>query len=171
MQKYVLTGGPGSGKSSIILALEQMGEYVVREAAEDYIKYRQACGQKTPWVEEDFDQKIFELKIQRESAIPKDVKRAFIDRGYLDGVAYISKDASLAERMTEETKRVGYTKVFLVENLGSIETNGVRKEGLEEALNLEKKQYENYTKMGFEVVKIKPGKLDERVAEVMKCLK
>ncbi|MEA3514516.1 MAG: AAA family ATPase [Nanoarchaeota archaeon] len=34
----MLTGGSGSGKSSIILALEQQGEFVIREAAEDYIK-------------------------------------------------------------------------------------------------------------------------------------
>ena len=44
-KKYVLSGGPGSGKSSILLGLEQLGEYIVREAAEDYIKYKQAQGQ------------------------------------------------------------------------------------------------------------------------------
>ena len=44
MKKYILTGGPGSGKSSILLGLEQQGETIIREAAEDYIKHQQAQG-------------------------------------------------------------------------------------------------------------------------------
>ena len=48
IRKFVLTGGPGSGKSSIILELERRGEYVVREAAEDVIRLEQAKGIKNP---------------------------------------------------------------------------------------------------------------------------
>lgn len=48
VKKYVITGGPGTGKSSIILALEKKGEHIVHEAAEDFIKLQQARGIKEP---------------------------------------------------------------------------------------------------------------------------
>ena len=52
MKKYILTGGPGTGKSTLILALEQEGYATVPEAAEAYIKYRQAMGKPDPWTED-----------------------------------------------------------------------------------------------------------------------
>ena len=73
-QKYVLTGGPGSGKSSIILALEMQEEYVIREAAEDYIRLRQAQGQPQPWTEADFQDRILDIQMQREARIPLDAE-------------------------------------------------------------------------------------------------
>ena len=79
-QKYILTGAPGSGKSSIILELERRGEYVVREAAEDVIKLAQAKGVEKPWINPGFQKEILRFQIQREQRIHPDAKRAFIDR-------------------------------------------------------------------------------------------
>ena len=61
-KKYILTGGPGTGKSSLILALEQAGYATIREAAEDYIRFRQAMGQPEPWTEEDFQALLRDLQ-------------------------------------------------------------------------------------------------------------
>ena len=113
-KKYVLSGGPGSAKSSILLGLEQRGEYVVREAAEDYIRYRHAQGQMQPWVEEDFQDKILELSMQREEKIHPKAERVFMDRGLLDGLAYAKKGSKIYEKLLETAKNANYDIVFII---------------------------------------------------------
>jgi len=44
MKRYILTGAPGSGKTSIILALQSRGYDVVEEAATAVIAAEQAQG-------------------------------------------------------------------------------------------------------------------------------
>ena len=57
MKKYVLTGMSGAGKSCLITALELRNEYVVREAARDYIEYQKANGVAAPSQAPDFEEK------------------------------------------------------------------------------------------------------------------
>ena len=42
VKKYVLTGGPGAGKTSLVTYLEILGEVTIREAAEDFIREQKA---------------------------------------------------------------------------------------------------------------------------------
>lgn len=171
MKKYVLTGGPGSGKSSIILALELMGENVINEAAEDYIRYRQAMGVKEPWKEADFQDKILELQLRRESNIPEGTGRIFMDRGVPDGLAYAQPGTKAYKRLENAAKETSYEKkVFVVEPLSSCEKTAVRRENLEEAVKLGEKLEEVYRKLGYEPVKIPAGPLEERVTELLKNL-
>ena len=166
-RKYVLTGGPGTGKSSIILALEMKGDYVIRESAEDYIKLRQAQGQQEPWTEPNFQDRILKLQIQREARIPSDAKRVFIDRGLADGLAYESKGTKTYEKIRKETEKVMYEKVFLIEPIGSTEKTEVRRENHEEAVKIGEKLNQLYKKLGYQPIKINSGHLEERVQEIM----
>jgi predicted ATPase len=170
MRKYVLTGGPGSGKSSIILALEQRGEYVIREAAEDYIKLRQAQGTPTPWKEADFQQKILDLQVQRESRINPAASRVFIDRGIHDGLAYAGQDTETYNRILEHTFAVNYEKIFLVELLDDVNTTAVRRENTEQAKFLEKLLYMTYWNAGYDPMMIVPNPLDKRVEDILRTI-
>jgi len=170
--KYVLTGGPGSGKSSIILSLEALGCYVVREAAEDVIRLRQAHGIAEPWKEIDFQDKILALQLRREKEAEKIGKPiTFLDRGTLDGLAYYQIQGREPSRaMKDERHRLyrerGYNKVFLIENLGSCATNKVRREDLDQALELERLQEENYREAGYDVIRIAPSNVWKRTEEI-----
>lgn len=48
MPLYILSGGPGCGKSSVILYLERQHKHIVHEAAESTIRAHQALGQPQP---------------------------------------------------------------------------------------------------------------------------
>lgn len=173
---YILTGGPGVGKSAIILALEQKGYIIVREAAEDWIKLQQAKGTKEPWLEPDFQDQILKLQKAREYKTIKVKNKIFIDRGTLDGLAYYQiAEKEPSKMMKTEIKKLkknkSYAKVFLIENLGSCETNEVRRENLDEALKLEMLQEQNYKTLGYEVVRVPSGTVEERVELVEAVLK
>ncbi len=168
-KKYILTGGPGSGKSSTLLELEARGEFIIREAAEDVIKRYQAHGVQRPWELYDFQGKILYLQIQREARIPENVDIAFIDRGIPDGLAYAEVGTAIYKEIQQRTKP--YDGIFLIENLGQTETNEVRRESQVEALKLERKIYKVYKDLGYQVQIIPPASVKERAHTILEYIK
>ncbi|MBW2998036.1 AAA family ATPase, partial [Candidatus Woesearchaeota archaeon] len=66
VERYVLTGGPSSGKSCAAVGLELMGECVIPECAESVIRYLKAKGIDEPWKNYDnFQKDIFDLQMKR----------------------------------------------------------------------------------------------------------
>ena len=167
-RKYILTGGPGSGKSSILLELEWRGEHIVREAAEDVIKRHQARGIARPWELPDFQKEILELQIQREERIPSHLKRAWIDRGIPDGFGY-TREGTETHRAIQKAMRA-YTGVFLIENLGSTLKTEVRREDYAAALKLEETFYNIYTTFGYRVPRIAPAAVGTRADRILEIV-
>ncbi|MET7946799.1 AAA family ATPase [Micromonospora sp. NPDC005324] len=52
-RRYVLTGAPGTGRTTMIEALHRGGHATDREAATDLISERQAQGYAEPWHQPD----------------------------------------------------------------------------------------------------------------------
>ena len=78
MRRYILTGTPGCGKTSLIRALEMTGASVVSEAATDIIAYKQMQGVAEPWKNEDFIDYI--IRLQKSSKIKRLVDAYLHDR-------------------------------------------------------------------------------------------
>src|SRR5271170_1848734 len=66
MKRYILTGTPGCGKTSIVRALELAGYLVVEEAATDIIALRNAQGITEPHTLASFIDDITNLQKQRQ---------------------------------------------------------------------------------------------------------
>jgi predicted ATPase len=174
MKKIVLTGAPGSGKSSIIRVLQyDLNERTIAEAAEDIIKILQGQGIEKPWEREDFQDRILELQLQREQQVEELEGRVFIDRGILDGLAYYQlqgKTSSEAMKQAIENTRERYEKIFLIEGGNSCEKNAVRREDLEEAKKLEELQYRNYTEAGYSVERVPYLGIAKRARRILESL-
>ncbi len=168
MDRYALTGPPGSGKSSIILELEMRGEYVTREAAEDYIRLMHAKGIKAPWESEDFQQNILWLSMQRENRI-SNVKRVFHDRTRIDGLAYNPVDW-IVDNILAATKQVRYKGVFLIEAKGDVISASYRRENLEEAKKVENGVIKYYTDLGYELIRVAHDSVDKRVDFILNAI-
>ena len=65
MKRYVLTGAPGAGKTSVLDALRERGFPVVAEAATDVISDQEARGIAEPWQQDDFVDRIVALQRDR----------------------------------------------------------------------------------------------------------
>jgi len=74
MKRNILTGTPGSGKTSLLHALKSQGYSVIEEAATDVIALEQKRGNPDPWMQADFIDKIIRLQKQRqiEASMPAD---------------------------------------------------------------------------------------------------
>lgn len=174
-RRYIITGGPGSGKTSIINDLAKRGYLVAQEAATDVIEEGLQQNLEDPWMADDYHIKISSLMAKRQKEIgnsPKDI--VFFDRGHLDGITYI-----LLQRRKLPQQVVDYVQstidegffdktVFFIENLGVCEQASNRTETLEEALAKSRQIKQNYLALGYEVIDIPPDTIEQRSESIIR---
>ena len=123
--RVVITGGPGSGKTTLVEALGARGFATVPEAAIQVIaELNEALGvdgQKA-WRREhrlEFQERVLERQIALEEAAGEPPV-LFLDRGRLDGVAYCRHfDAPLPPGYEERAAGGRYDRVFVLETLAN----------------------------------------------------
>ena len=164
---YVLTGAPGSGKTSILNYLEFFhGEFTIREAAEDYIRLEQALGISEPWNKPDFQNEILNLQLQRKKMIPTGISRVFVDRDIADGLAYVGP-GDLYDRIYGHAIQQQLEKIFLIEQFETTQTNDVRREDYEQAILLGNIIAGVYTSLGYNVISVPPVSLEDRAQIIL----
>lgn len=170
MKRYILTGAPGAGKTSLIKALESQGFSVVHEAATDIIFSEQASGVIAPWEHPDFIEQILDLQIQRQKqAYHFQGNLMFFDRSpfctYALALYQGFQPSVLLVQELDRLRRERYydRHVFFVENLGFCEPTEARKISYDDSLRFEKIHAEVYVKFGFECIAVPKAPLEVRV--------
>lgn len=170
MRRYVLTGTPGAGKTSILRCLGELGYGVVEEAATAVIAQAQAQGEDQPWTRASFIDEIVALQRQRQLEATGSVQ--VFDRSpvcthaltiYLGWPVSPALAAEL-ERITSEG--IYERQVLFVRNLGFCEPTAARRIGFRESLAFEKIHEESYRAFGYELIHIPAGDLADRVTTV-----
>lgn len=173
MKRYILTGTPGSGKTSILHELKRQGYVVVEEATTDVIAREHMRGNLEPWRQPDFIDAIVSLQKHRqlEATMGLDAPQWY-DRSPVCTLAlsrYLGYPPSAAlveelERM--ERERIYQRHVFFIEQLGFCQPSSARKITFEESLVFEHIHEETYTSLGYDLIKIAPEALSERVHHI-----
>lgn len=175
MKRYILTGTPGCGKTSIIRALEMTGASVVDEAATDLIAYKQMQGDLAPWERLKFIDDIIQLQKHRQIDMCSNYSDLhFYDRSPICTYAlalYLGFDPST--NLMNEIERIHkhhiYEKrAFFVENLGFITNTDARKISFEDSLRFEQVHFDAYKKFDYECVIIPAGTVVERVEIILR---
>jgi predicted ATPase len=155
--RYILTGTPGSGKTSIITELGLKGYCIIQEAATDVINEEQKSGNLEPWKLPDFVEKIVQVQKLRQLEAEKfSSALQFFDRSPICTYAlslYLNfpPPSALIEEIERVQKNNIYEKrVFFIENLGFITNSDARKISFEEALRFEQIHIAAYKKFGHE---------------------
>ncbi len=177
LKRYILTGTPGSGKTSIIQALEMQGAQVVHEAATDVIACQRREGCLIPWEKAVFIDEILHLQQQREDVPNRDHAGViFYDRSPICTYAlaqYLGFEPStflLAEIERIQNDCVYENQVFFIENLGFITNTEARQINFEEALKFEKLHLDVYKELGYECIRIPPVSIKERIEIIWRSL-
>ncbi|MFG1869508.1 AAA family ATPase [Micromonospora arborensis] len=173
-RRYVLTGAPGAGKTTLIEALSRRGHPVVREAATDIIATRQADGCAEPWQEPGFVDAIARLQHQRRLAADAHGGVQFHDRSPLCTLAlarHLGRDVGpdLATEIERITSEGTYQPlVFLVAPLGFLRRTAARRISYAESLTFARVHQQVYEAYGHRLVDVPPGPVRERVALIEK---
>lgn len=170
MHRYIMTGTPGAGKTSILRGIEQLGRSVVEEAATDVIADRQAHGEREPWARASFIDEIVTMQRERQRAadtIASDI--VVFDRSPVCthalamhlGLPISAALSSELDRINAE--RVYERHVFFVRNLGFCAPTAARRISYQDALKFEKVHESSYRTFGYEIVDIPAESLERRI--------
>jgi predicted ATPase len=149
MKRYILTGTPGTGKTSILHELKSQGYCVVEEAATDAIvrlqKQRQLEAALAPSDLQWYDRSpVCTLALSRYLGYPP--------------------SAALREELARiERERIYQRQVFFIEHLGFCQPSEARKITFEESLVFERIHEATYLSLGYDLIKIAPAALAQRV--------
>ena len=156
---YIFTGGPGSGKSTVLEILKNKGYLTVKEVARDIIKKQvDTKGDSVPW---DNTVRYADLMLLRSVADFEELahieRPCFFDRGIIDTLGYARLiGIPISDRMNEAANTYRYnSKVFLFPFWEEIYVNDAeRKQNQEEARETCRVLKDVYENFGYEIVNV-----------------
>jgi predicted ATPase len=177
MRRYILTGAPGSGKTSVLTELAAAGHPVVPEAATDVIAAEQSLGNAEPWLTVGFTEKIAQLQRARQLAlVAPQVRLQFFDRSpvctlalarYLGHPPGIELAGELDRLVAEATYA---SEVFVVRPIGFIEPTAARRISYAESLEFELLHEAAYREFGFRLIDVPPESPAARACQILSHL-
>jgi predicted ATPase len=165
---FVLTGASGSGKSSIIAALEARGFVCVREIGRQVVKNELAAGTgRTPWQDgEAFMELVLARSVEAFQSVTERTAPVFFDRGIPEciGAAVVAHVAPLAHRL-QATRNFRYNRrVFYTPPWREIyATDAERRHTFEQGLEYHRHELASYVACGYELLEVPRAAVDDRV--------
>ncbi|WP_299181084.1 ATP-binding protein [uncultured Aquimarina sp.] len=172
--KIVITGGPSTGKTSIIKNLEEEGffcfpEFIrsITQEAKDNNDAIEIVSNPIVSVSDpyDFNMQLLNGRIdQYNDPIANDKNIAFYDRGIPDVLAYMDLfNQTYNETFIEACTKHSYNQVFLLPPWKEIYTSDEQRyESFEEAQQIHHHLLETYSKFGYNCIEVPFGNVKER---------
>ncbi|HEV3245338.1 MAG TPA: ATP-binding protein [Candidatus Paceibacterota bacterium] len=169
---YVLTGGPCSGKTTLVNGLKAQGYSVLPESVRTIISAGLAQGKSIDEIVADplaLQHTIIEHQLELQSQTSKsDV--TFLDRAVPDNIAYYRKfGLPLDAAIREGVDAVKYRKVFLLDMIEFV-NDAERYESPEEAAELHAAIRRAYQELGYEITEVPILPVSERADFILKRL-
>ncbi len=174
-QVYVITGGPGFGKSRLIEALSAAGYYCSGEFARGLIEDQTDIdGEILPWKNPKlFQQEVLKRRIAFYESVDLGTI-AFADRGIPDQLAFARyKGFGTPQILTDHAGKFRYAlQVFVTPPWPAIyTTDHIRKETYEEAVKIHQIVVETYRALGYEIIELPLLPVEERVKFILKTIR
>lgn len=171
---YVITGGPSSGKTTLLSELEKLGHKTIPEAARTIIDEALKKGilvEELRSDEKHFQDEVARLKEKIEASHDTGVL-TFFDRGMHDTLAYLRHYGFEIEQWLEKLlKKSNYQKVFLLERLPIFEKDYARTEDQDFSESIHKLLHEAYSEFGMKPISVPALNLSDRTKFILDKVK
>ncbi len=175
-KRIVISGGPGSGKTSLVSHLEQQGYTCMHEISRDVTKEAQKEGIEQLFLEDPllFSKKLLEgrLKQFQNASLFHDMPFLFYDRGMPDVTAYMDYIRShYPAKFSEICMNNRYDIIFLLPPWKEIyKQDNERYESFDEAEKIYHYLFQGYQKYGYSVQEVPVGSITERSEYILSNL-
>lgn len=176
---YIITGGPGVGKTTLINELHHRGHDTVPEIARERIMEQQATDTKA--LPKKNKKLYMELMFQRsvecfERTIngTRGNDPVFFDRGFLDSLCYAAQEAiPITQEMKTLAENMRYnTSVFILPPWQEIHhTDEQRKQDWNEAVFTYNKMIQTYRGYQYDLVEVPKAPVKERADFILQYIK
>ena len=169
---YVITGGPGSGKTTTVNLLTARGYKITFEHAMHYLDTQRLIGKTVDDVrknQKEFQLGILDMQIEQEKALSPD-DLVFLDRAIPDALAYYHfLNLPEDEKLLEALHTVAYKKVFILDCLPLVQ-DYTRREDETAQKKIHAMLIEVYEALPFPTIRIPVLQPEERVDFILKTL-
>lgn len=171
---YVITGGPGFGKTVLIEKLRKLGYVAGMETARQIIAGQlDSGGILLPWIDaRGFEKRVMDERIgflrQAENQ-----PVAFSDRGLPDQAAYTYyKGKDISETLKSALKNYRYAKIVFVTPpwRGIYQNDRIRTETFEEAVKIHYFILKAYLDYGYELIDLPLVSPEERIKFILQSI-
>ena len=166
-QIHVIAGGPCSGKTTVLKALEQAGHYVVTETSQELLEAGIADGHTAQQLRSDpvaWQQEIF----RRDHALFDELaldEPVFTDTSFIENLVFGSRAGIVIGPKVESwLQRKRYQTVFFLDPLKDYEQSQVRIESRSVAMQISDDVRKQYQLHGYKLVAVPSTSVAERVA-------
>lgn len=174
IKRFIITGAPSTGKSTVLEMLKKKGFHTVDEVARKIIKQELAAGSnKVPWLDNDA---FSALVVQQQMIDFKNVTDSinFFDRGIPDVLAYMNHFNSKKhfDHFKVLARQHNYhNKVFIFPPwLEIYQTDNERIESFSEANNIHKELKNIYSELNYQIIEMPFCDSIERTNFILKHL-
>lgn len=163
---HIITGAPGTGKTSIINELKQRGYNCSDEVSRDIISEQiKINGEILPWKNQiAFENKVAKIRTQQYLSMPK--KRiCFFDRSAIDCIAYLKlNNLRTTLEIIKEVKKCNFNKIVFYTPIWEeiYVTDNERKESINQAQEIEESIVKTYHSEGYKLIAIPKTSIKER---------
>lgn len=177
MKRIIITGGPSSGKTSLIDELASRGLAVCSEKAREVIKKQISIDPETavvPWKNVLLFSKEVVAAIWSDNLLDLEEELVFFDRGVPDVLGYLNHAGLIYEKkpFLEACANMRYSNlVFFLPPWKEIFQNDTeRKETFEEAVSISEEIKKSYLKLGFRLVEVPKKNIAERIVFILSAI-
>lgn len=172
VDRFILTGPPGAGKTAILRQLAKEGFATSDEAATDVIAAWQQQGIAEPWTDACFLDAVVETQRRRQVNLDNSARIQFYDRSpictlalaeWLGHPTSAALGAEIARIRAEEVYR---PEVFFVRSLGFMTPTEARRISLADSILFGELHEQAYLAHGFKLIHIDPAPAAQRVASI-----
>lgn len=167
-QRIVITGGPGSGKTSIVKTIENKGFTCLHEISREVINEARKQGIDQLFLTNPmlFSQKLLDSRLQQfQEALKLNAQTVFYDRGMPDVTAYMDYvNEPYPKAFEKPCYTFKYDVVFLLPPWESIYIqDNERYETFAQAQEIYGFLKKTYQKYGYTMIEVPTGTIEERV--------
>ena len=176
VKKIIITGGPGTGKTSLIEELKKNNFKCFDEISREItLKYRKKGIEQLFLSDPNlFSQELLNGRIQQfNKSINLQADCVFFDRGIPDIIAYLNfKKANLSKKILKAVDKYRYDIIFLLEPWEDIYASDIiRYESFDQVITIDGYIKNTYKEFGYNLIIVPKDNIKNRVDFVINTLK